>query len=467
MNYISQGMKKTSVQIFFTITSSLLIAPAAFAVDTSACYTKEIAISDRAKCVEELKKAASDDDKKGDCSDLQKTIADAKSDRAKACKSAGVGTDCEDRVEACTQAASESGYNTTAALLNAAGVSSEITNVIGGAGKSQSSGCPQYTAQDFATKKDKYTDALDKAEDDLAKLTDDKADAEEDFNKEINDLQEDLNKAQEDLDKKKNEISDKKREQIAEMQKQQNEAKSAMRDNETKILQLRGQLISTQRKFAKDMIGLTENMTTLQCKAKLEDAKSKMSSSGYTGTGKLFQKNQSKKDILLATWKACIDEYQQQRAALTETQNQQLKEIQDQINRAEEDKATTQDTINLAQSQLTEAQTQAANEVSQAEQSLLKLMQNTQNKMTAAKQKLDTKLQKIAQRTTDLTEKINRLNNQLATLGAEPRSGATATAADISEELASYEETRATAVAAAKELGCGFAKKLSTSGAIK
>ncbi|MFM6929474.1 MAG: hypothetical protein ACKOX6_13480 [Bdellovibrio sp.] len=465
MNGTSNNTKKTSVKIFFSIVASLLLAPQighaettmpSFSSKDTRCAGFEG--SDYQDCIGKLSS--------GDqCKGLQTQYNDAKKERAKLCKSAGAGNDCESKIEQCNEASSSESFNTLGALATAAGVNSSIGSVLNQVGAQQnqsSSGCPQFTAQDFWQKKDKYTDDLEKAEEDLAKLTDDRANAEEDFNKEINDLQEDLNKAQEDLDKAKLEIADKKRKQLQDFQSTQSSAKEELRKKGTEIMQLQGKLITSQRDKALKLIAMTDASGNRACKKAVNDAKKELTSSTSLNSSNMISKAKANKQALIDTYNDCMSAFQQQRVALLESKKQEQEEISKAIDDANEDMTSLQDSLSTAQSQLTEMQNDAATEQSNAEQKLVKIMQNTQNKMAAAKQKLQTKIQTITQKTQNYTEKINRLNNQLATLGTAPKSGATTTASEISGEFSDYTETMNDAVAQAKssDLSCGWAKSL-------
>ena len=429
MNSFSNNTKKTSVKIFVNTFAlfSFLNSQMALAINATAPnYT----LSD-----EQYQNMQ----KQEDCKKAKDDLARAQEESGKLCSSAGFGKDCKEKLETCAETSSSESFNTIGALATAAGVTSTLGGVLNQLGQQQqqsnSTGCPQYTADGYRTDKKQYTDNLEKAEEDLAKLTDDRADAEEDFNKEINDLQDELNKAQEDLDKTKLEIADKKRKQLQDFQSTQASAKEELRKKGTEVLQLQGKLITSQRDKALKLIAMTDASGTRACKKAVNDAKKDMTSSTSLNSSNMISKAKANKQALIDTYNDCMDAFQQQRVALLESKKQEQEELNKAIADTNEDMASIQDSLSTAQSQLTEMQNDAATEQSNAEQKLVKIMQNTQNKMTAAKQKLQTKLQTIAQKTQTYTEKINRANNGLAQMGPKPSGKATSTASDIAGEF--------------------------------
>lgn len=419
----SQKTKKTSVHLFITTVLSFGI------------FTSSIS-------------AAKDDGDKDtypknrECRDYRNDLKTAKNDLAKLCKDAGAGSNCADKVEACSNEAGSTGninmYSTAAIALG--GSSTSLGTALGAMGQSSTAAnsCPQYSFQDYFTKKDKYTDDLDKTEEDLAALSDEKAQVQEDFNKEIADLQEDLNKAQQDLQDKKREISEKKRKAQSDFQEVQNKVKDDLRSQASTLLDLQGKLISSQRDKALNLVALTEASAKRACLKAVQDQKAQAQKDGALSglaSGTMIAKSKRLKEDLINTWNDCMTVYDQKRQALLETKKQEEDTIRKQIQDTNESMAQTQDSLDSAQTQLTEITNEATEEQSQAEQNLTKTMQNIQNKMTAAKQKLEQKLQTIATKTTTYTEKINRLNTSISQLGVAPPSGSTTTISSISEEL--------------------------------
>ncbi|MEK2689291.1 hypothetical protein [Bdellovibrio sp. GT3] len=380
------------------------------------------------------------------CKEYQDDLRDAKNDLTKLCRDAGAGGGCAEKVASCSSAAGADGslnlYSTAATAVgsdNALGTALGVMGQSGGGGN----GCPQYTFQDYFSKKDKYTDDLDKTEEDLAALSDEKAEVQEDFNKEIADLQEDLNKAQEDLQQKKRDLADQKRDRIAEFQKAQNDSKDSLDELGTQLLDLRGKVISAQRDKALQLISLTEASAKRGCLKAVSDQKAQMakdSSLSGLSSGTMISKAKRQKQDLIAIWNDCMTVYEQKRQALLESKKQEEETLDNEIKKVQDKMTRVQDSLDLAGSQMTEIQNQATTEEQEAEQNLTKLMQNIQNKMTAAKQKLEQKLQTIATKTTQYGEKINRLSTQISRLGVEPPSGTTTTATAISGEMADKQE---------------------------
>jgi chromosome segregation ATPase len=424
----SQKTKKTSVKLFITTVSTVIM----------------FSSPSIAKTDDEVKDAYP---KNRECRDYRNDITNAKNDLSKLCKDAGAGSSCADKVDACSSEAGSTGsvnlYSTAATALG--GSNSSLGTALGAMGQSSSASnsCPQYSFQDYFTKKDKYTDDLDKTEEDLAALSDEKAQVQEDFNKEIADLQEDLDKAQQDLQDKKREIAEKKRKATSEFQEVQNKVKDDLRSQSTTLLDLQGKLISTQRDKALNLVALTEASAKRACTKAVQDQKTQAQKDGALSglaSGTMITKAKRLKEDLINTWNDCMTVYDQKRQALMETSKQNEDAIRKQIQDTTESMAQTQDSLNAAQTQLTEITTEATTEQSEAEANLTKTMQNIQNKMTAAKQKLEQKLQTIATKTTTYTEKINRLNTSISQLGVAPPSGSTTTISAISDELQSKQE---------------------------
>ncbi|WP_413585712.1 hypothetical protein [Bdellovibrio sp. HCB274] len=377
-----------------------------------------------------------------ECRDYRNQYQDAKRDLSKLCRDAGVGSGCEDKVASCSSDAGADGqlnlYSTAATALgtdNALGTALGVMGQGGGGG----AGCPQYSYQDYFSKKDKYTDDLDKTEEDLAGLSDTKAEIQEDFNKEIADLQEDLNKAQEDLQEKKLQLEDDERDRVASHQKMQNDSQDSLEELGTQLLDLRGKVITAQRDKALQLIGMTDASAKRACTKAVSDEKTRMAkenSLGGLSSGTMISKAKRQKQDLIAIWNDCMTVYEQKRQALMESKTQELTMLDDQIKNVQNKMTRIDDSLTLAESQLEQIKAQSKTKGEQAEANLTKLMQNIQNKMTAAKQKLEQKLTTVATKTQQYGEKVNRLNTQISQLGVAPPSGATTTASAISGEMA-------------------------------
>lgn len=434
MKNISQITKKTNVNIFFTLV--LLVVSSSFA-------------------------EAKDDDKDNGyspaevCRDIRNKYDTAARDINSLCRKAGIGGSCESKIESCNADAEDDGQINSMALLGTAmGTTNTLGQVLTAAGtQAKSSGCPQYTYSDYTSTKKDYQNDVKDAEEKLLDIQDQQTEAQEDFNKEIADLQEDLNKAQQDLEDKNNDLEEEARNTLQEFQKTQNEAKESLRQQATDLLKARGSLVTSQRDKALKLIAMTEASAKRACMKTVNEMKKNYegSLSGLSSNTMIAKSKRMKAD-LIAAWTDCMSVYDQQRTALFESKKQEELEITKQITDIEESMTQTQDTLNLAQSQLTEIQNSNATKKSQAQQNLVKTMQSIQNKMTAAKQKLESTLKSLATKTETYNNRVQKTNAAITAMGAAPPSGATEVASQVSGEIYSLTKEMDLQVERASEL---------------
>ncbi|WP_413559068.1 hypothetical protein [Bdellovibrio sp. HCB209] len=437
MDRISQNTTKTAVNIFFTLVFSM----------TSVALAQNSSSNSNSNSNNNNNSSSGGGyyDPRYACKQYRDDLREAQDDLNKLCKDGGVGRNCVERVDSCASDAGGDGslnlYSTAA--MAAGGSSSTMGNMLGIMGQSNaaSSSCPQYSFQDYFTKKDKYTDDLDDTSEKLLNIADEQTKAQEDFNKEITDLQKDLNEAQKELEDKNMNIDEEKRQQISDFQKAQNEAKESLRQQGTDLLKSRGALITSQRDKALRLIAMTDASGKRACmKTVREMQKDYQGTLSGLSSNTMIAKAKRQEADLIAAWNDCMSSFDQQRTALLESKKQEEDLINKQIQDTQESMAQTQDTLDLAQSQLTEMQTASDTKKSQAQQNLVKTMQSIQSQMTAAKQKLESTLKSLASKQDSYNQKINRLNTSISSLGVAPPSGATTTPSAISDEINSKNE---------------------------
>ncbi len=422
MNHISNYTNKTTVKTLIKVVSVLAIfSGTALAADPTPSSSSSTPSADTSSVLASLLLRNNDDA----CQRAQTTVSNAVKDIGSACRKAGLGgvSKCIESSISCGSTMGSDVFSTTAQALaqNSSNQNVQLAGAVLGQSEAKNS-CPQMSGRDYWSEKDKITKDIDSTQKELADLNDDKAKVQDDFNKQIQDLQDDLNKAQEELDKQKLDMKDKKRKQLADFQTSQNQAKEELRKKSSDVLSLRGQLIKSQQDQALQLIAMTDASGKRACMRAVNDAKKAYDAIATNGSGNYIAKARQKKDDLINTYNDCMDSFAQQRNAL----NKSKKQEQDQINKAITDAQQSSDEIsnglNTAQEQLTEMQNDAQTEEDNATQKVVKLMQTNQNKMLAAQQKMQTNLQTLTTKNQSLTEKLNRLNNSLMTLGAAPKS---------------------------------------------
>ncbi len=438
----SQKTKKTSVNLFFTtVTSAILLSYNAGAEtnSSSASTTAAPAASAPAAPYPYYPSTYSEGQT---CNDLRNKYSDDRKQISKLCRDAGVGGNCADKVDSCNDEAGETGgINLYQNLSTVVGGDNALGTALGVMGQSNGAGggCPQFSFQDYFSKKKEYQEDLDKTEEDLAKLSDDKADIEKDFNQKITDLQEDLNKAQDDFEKTKDQIAKDKLENTQKLQEAQNAAKDSLRTQATTLLDLNGKLITSQRDKALNLIALTEASAKRACTKTISDMKAQWVKDGTLSgfsSGTMIAKAKKLKEDLINTWNDCMSVYDQKKQALLESKNQEEAMLRKQLQDTAESMAQTKDSMDAAAANMAQMNELADKQQTQAQTNLNNTMKAIQTKMTAAQNEMKQRLETLAAKTSNYKEKINRLNTQLSSLGVVPSSGATTTASQVSGEIA-------------------------------
>lgn len=476
----SKTTKKTSVNLFISIVSSLILIGYAANAQTSGNSSSSSNSGSSSSNNQNSQNTQqsypypvmSSYSEGQTCNDLRSRYSSARRDMLRLCKDAGAGSNCVDKVDSCnTEASDTGGINLYQTLGTAVGSDNALGTALGVMGQSSNvgGGCPQFSFQDYFSKKKEYQEDLDRTEEDLAKLSDDKADIQADFNKKITDLQKDLNKAQEDLEKTKDQIAKDKLENSQKLQEAQNSAKDSMRQQATTLLDLHGKLITSQRDKALNMIALTEASAKRACMKTVNEMKAQWQKEGVLSgfsSGTMIAKAKRLKQDLIDTWNDCMTVYDQKKQALLESKKQEEDMLRKQIQDTTESMAQTQDSMDSAASNMAQMNALADKQQTQAETNMKNTQTSIQTEMTAAKQELEQKLQTLATKTTNYNQKINRLNTQLSSLGAVPPSGATTTAPQVADEVAGLQEEMNEIIAQAKDLtqvNCSIGKSASSS----
>lgn len=365
------------------------------------------------------------------CSELQNSVTKAKEKIANACEKMKVGSkyQCTENAIDCADASGEEPAQSTAQIIGQMSTDPTVQALGNAYGQSQNQQqssfnqkCPQMSGRDYFTEKDKITKDLETTQEALAKLTEDNAKINDELNKQNQDLQDSLNKAQEELDKDKLNIKDKKRKQLTDFQNQQTQMKETLRKKSTEVLSLQGQLSQSQQDQALKLIAMTDASGKRACTKAFNDAKKAYDTLATSSTGSYIGLSKQRREDLLNTFNDCMDSFQQQRNALNKSKKQEQDQIRKAITDAQQSIEEMNNSLNTAQAQLTEVQNDAQTEEDQATQKVVKLQQTTQTKMLAAQQKAQAMLQANATKNQSLSQKLNRLNNSLMTLGAAPKS---------------------------------------------
>jgi len=131
-------------------------------------------------------------------------------------------------------------------------------------------------------------------------------------------------------------------------------------------------------------------------------------------------RQKKKKAELIATYNDCIDSFLQQRSALNKSKKQEQDQIKKAVTDAQQFIEELNNSLSTAANQLAEIQADAKTEEDNETLKVTQLMQTSQTKMLAAQQKMQTNMTTITAKDQNLNQKLNRLNNELTTLGPAP-----------------------------------------------
>ncbi|MGZ3773549.1 MAG: hypothetical protein ACXVCY_00855 [Pseudobdellovibrionaceae bacterium] len=448
MNKISGNKNKAVVKVFIKTFSFLAILfstsitiGASKAKDTK---TKEMSETEQTtsnnspvvtpfsytKSPEEIQHERELEDKQS-CGDARSKVDDAVKEIGDACKRAALGdiNSCVSKAKSCGDISSSDSFNTFDAFGTALGLppGQSISGI--------KSACPQMNGRDYFSEKDKLEKEIKDTQQQLADLNDDKAKFQDDYNKEMQTVQEDLNKAQEDYKQKSRDIDQKNREQLADFNNNQNQTKDQLRKIGAQILNLRGQLIQSQRDKALKLLAMTEASGKRACMKAVNDAKKSYDSVSSDLSASHISQAQQKRTDLINIYYDCMDAFDQQRIALNESKKAEQDQINKQINDYQSQMDDIQNSLNLSSSQLQQIQQAAQQEKSDSLQSVVNKGNTSQQAMNSAYTKLQTNLQTLAAKTQNLTGALNRTNQSLMTLGPAPKRSAEDTAYEASSTI--------------------------------
>jgi hypothetical protein len=419
MKSITHTKKTTAVNILSKVViifvlGGMGIAETAFGGDTLDAANATIAAATASS------KAAQE---KSDCQQMRNDLKEANKQISDACRRAGAGGNdsCFKAAVECGKTAGEDNFSSMTGLLSQMSgnpVIQSMASSMGGSGLNTS--CPQISGQDYFTERKNITDDIESAKEDLAKLNDERATVQDDFNKEIQDIQDALKKAQEELAKAKLELKDKKRKQLADFQNQQNQMQEELRKKGTDVLGLQGQLIQSQQDHALKLISMSDASGKRACMKAVLDAKKAYEAIGSSQSSNYIGEAKKKKAELIATYNDCIDSFLQQRSALNKSKKQEQDQIKKAVTDAQQFIEELNNSLSTAANQLAEIQADAKTEEDNETLKVTQLMQTSQTKMLAAQQKMQTNMTTITAKDQNLNQKLNRLNNELTTLGPAP-----------------------------------------------
>lgn len=353
-----------------------------------------------------------------DCQSARSDLRSAKEKLAEACAAASLPAGCSASAISCDDTISEESFDTMGMIMEALGMPKNAT------GSQVSNKCPQLAGKDWYDEKNRLQKELKDAQKELAELSDDKAEIQDEYNKTSNDLQEQLAKAQEEYKQTEEDLNEEQRKMMAEFNNSQNQARENMRNLGSKLLELEGQVTQVQREKAQRLLVLTNAAARMGCMNKIAQEKAeyeKLYGIKGNNTGNYVQQANNKRKALNESFQACMENVNQERIKLNETTKNKVEMLQKQIRDTQSSLDEVQNSLNLAQSQLEEMKTSIANKKKNALQSVIDLGQRIQSQLQSAYQKLQTQLQTIAAKNTNLTQEINRIQNEIAALGVAPK----------------------------------------------
>ncbi|XGC80726.1 hypothetical protein ACES2L_15485 [Bdellovibrio bacteriovorus] len=433
MNKISGKTNQTVVKIFINIITSasmLLYSPFVFAAETTTstgAASGGVTINN-SKSAEEIR-AERDREERAQCAAAREKMTQAQNKIGELCRKAGGGgsSDCVRKAKECGSASSSESFDTVAAFGTVLGLPAGSTNVAGA--------CPQWNGRDYFAEKDKIEDDIAETEKELAELNDDKAKIEKEYKKEMNDLQEALSKAQEEYKKRSLEIDEKERERIAEFHASQNQAKEEMRKKGSELLRLRGEMTKSQQNKAKEMLAISEAAGKRECMKNVTAARKNYEALSTSSNANHMAQAKRKKQDLINIYNECMSAFNDARKTLLANTRQAQDQLTKEMNDIQSNVDEIQNGLNLAASQLDEMKQASLKEKSDAVQAVIDLGTRTQTQMEAAYQNMQESLKTLAAKSQSLTAKLNRLNQNLMSLGPVPKRNAEYAIGEVGSEI--------------------------------
>lgn len=382
------------------------------------------------------------------CKDYQTQIDRAGSDMDLACKKAGYGTadSCISKTFSCKENASEESFDTMESIATALGVQYASTS------KKPNSSCPTLNDKDYKSTKESAEKRLKEAQKELAELKDKQADNQKDYDKTITELMEAISTANEELTEAKSKLDEEQRNKISEFQNSQKEAARTIRDNESKLIDLRSQLTAALREKTNALSQLTASTSKFNCTTEYNKV-IKENSTKSSGSGSYINRSKSIKAAAIDAFNKCMDRFNLARTQANDKFKSTSEALNKQIANVEADNADLEDNLKLANSQLTEIKTDVLNRKTAAEKKVSDLLTRTQSQMESAKTELQTRLQGIQQQTQALNKEINDINNSLAKMVAPP-SGAEYSIAQANSEIDAKASEVKNLMASCESTGC-------------
>lgn len=429
MNKISNSKKNAAVKtvIKFSFTAVLTVASISFADITAPSLSTNDPATYKA-ILQASEEASTKREKAAACKDAIREVSAAENAIGQSCRKAGLGANCAAQAAACGDAMGSESFDTADAIGTVLGLPAD-SNV--------GSSCPQMNGRDYYDEKKRLETEIKDTQKDIAELADDEAEIKKTFSDAIAELQQALTDAQQELEETKTQLDEDERKQLADFQSGQNSAKESLREKNSRLLSLRGEMTNAIREKATQMLELTAETSKFTCNSEYTKAAENYGKTSGKSSGNHISKAKAQKAAALDAFNKCMNRFQQARISLNEKSQIKMDNITDQINSTEASIDELNDTISLASTQLEQMKQDTTKKKTNAEKRVTDLMTLTQQKMTAAQEEMQTKLKALTTKQQSYTEALNRANNSLMTLGPAPKKGAEYTAAEASSEISS------------------------------
>lgn len=387
------------------------------------------------------------------CSFYKSSLTASQIEASKACSEAGLGSlgSCIKKMRDCSdpeliEGTSSDFMSAVTPLVNQAATAYGVPlNLpIGGSKTVKPGKCSAKGSTDYFESKDRIDRELTAAQKDISEIKTKLSEAQRDFNETKQDLVKEANEAQKDLSEQKNELSKEKLSQQAEQQRAQSETMEQIRVLNKQLLEKRGEIANTEQKFVQRLASMTRELAQTECLAKTKELRDKLK----TVFGADFGSQSRKVKTLQENFDNCLKQFEMQRLELESQRTNyfaiaqnDLKNIQEQINEANQ-------SLEASAKLSAEALTNMATRENEITQQAIQAVQASSNAISDAAANLQQQQMNLGLEQSEITSRINSLNQQLEMLGPTPSPGAKTGWYEAQTALISYHSKIASAESA-------------------
>lgn len=336
-------------------------------------------------------------------------------DLSKACGDAGLDT------KECTRSAQSCG-----AAFGEADTEFQVSRILGELAQTDitSSGCPQYSGQSYASKKEKFESKLEDYDEKIQKVNDRVTKSKKDNDAKIAEFNKDIAKAKKDFEQTKSKMAADEREQIQKLFEVSQSRMRQFEDLNKKVLEQNQKITVLFQQKNSTIINAAEDKIKIVCDLELAKAKKEYDATLKTN-GNIFANQKQKKAFLLSKWNSCKEQVSIGVQANLEKIQQEVDMVTTQISNLESEKERMNDQIAFEKQQQDEKKASDASFISSEAARVEKEVIDINDQISKAQQHLVDEAKAAYQEIVNLENLKKQTQLKITQLGPVPPGGDT------------------------------------------